>query len=86
MNQKDLNDKQQQWVNRPERYDFDIVYVKEKKNVLSIKPHLCSLVEIIADWRELISAEYAKDSWVARIMEGTIHDDKYTMINELIIY
>lgn len=38
------------------------VYVKGKKNVvadaLSKRRHLCSLVEIAADWRELISAEY----------------------------
>jgi hypothetical protein len=53
LGQKDLNEWQQKWVNKLQAYDFDIEYVKGKKNVvvdaLSTKPEICSLAEISTD-------------------------------------
>lgn len=31
-------------------------------------------------------AEYAKDSWASSVIEGTIQDSRYTVVNDLIIY
>lgn len=57
-------------------YDFDIEFVKGKKNVvadaLSRRPHVCALVEISGDWRDWIIAEYAGDTWASGIVVGTI--------------
>ena len=53
LEQKDLNERQQKWVSRIPSYDFDMEYVKGKKNVvadaLSRRPTTCSLMEISAD-------------------------------------
>ena len=50
MSQCDLNDRQQKWITKLQAYDFDIEFVKGKKNVmddaLSRRPHICALVEI----------------------------------------
>jgi len=90
LSQKDLNDRQQKWVNKLQAYGFDIVFVKGKKNVvvdaLSRRPHLCALGEIAEDWRDMISTEYAKDKWASRVVDGTICDNRYTIVNDLIIY
>jgi hypothetical protein len=47
LEQKDLNERQQKWVNKIQAYDFDIEYVKGKKNIvvdaLSRKPTACSI-------------------------------------------
>lgn len=62
INQKDLNDTQQKWVSKLQAYDFDIEYVKGKRNIeadaLSRRPHLCSISEIATDWNEQIQADY----------------------------
>ncbi|XP_059070586.1 uncharacterized protein LOC131860220 [Cryptomeria japonica] len=90
INQRDLNDGQQKWVSKLQSYNFDIVYVKGKKNIvadaLSRRLHLCFLGEIAADWKEWISVEYAKDKWASDIIDGTIGDDRYIVVNDLIIY
>lgn len=90
LNKKELNDRQQKWVSRLQEYNFEIVYVKGKINIivdaLSRRPHLFSLVEIDDDWRELNVANYAKDSWATGIIEGTTQDYRYTVSNELIMY
>ena len=44
------------------------------------------MAEISEDWRYLTLAEYARDQWVFGIIDGSIHDSKYTLVNELIIY
>ena len=44
------------------------------------------LTDISEDWRHLILAEYAKDTWAAGFIDGTIQDIRYTLVNELIIY
>ncbi|XP_059073375.1 uncharacterized protein LOC131874148 [Cryptomeria japonica] len=69
---------------------FNDIPIYSKKNIvvdaLSKRPHLCALGVLEDDWRELISAEYAKDKWATGIIDGTIRDDKYTIVNDLIIY
>lgn len=77
-------------MSRLHAYVIDIVYVEGKNNVvaniLSRRPHLCYLVEITADWRELISAKYAKEFSATIIIEASIQDGRYNVINELNIY
>ena len=69
-------------------YDFDIEFVKGKKNMvvdaLSRRPHICALVEIARDWRNKIIEEYARDTWASGIIAGTIHDDRYVVMDRLI--
>ena len=76
LGQKDLNDRQQKWVSKLQAYDFDIAYVKGKKNIvadaLSRRPHLRVVGIVMDDWREMILVEYAKDSWASSIIEGAI--------------
>jgi hypothetical protein len=46
-------------------YDFDIEYVKGKKNAvvdaLSRRPYMCLLTEISADWKSHLVVEYSKN-------------------------
>jgi hypothetical protein len=53
LEQKDLSERQQKWVTKVQSFDFDIKYVKGKKNIvvdaLSRRPAACSLMEISAD-------------------------------------
>ena len=76
MSQCDLNDRQQKWITKLQAYDFDIEFVKGKKNVvadaLSRRPHICALAEITRDWRNKITAEYARDTWAFGVIAGTI--------------
>ena len=87
MNQRDLNDRQQKWITKLQAYDFDIEVVKGKKNVeidaFSRRPHICALAEITGDWRDKITAEYARDTWASRLISGTIQDDRYEVIDGL---
>ena len=34
----------------------------------------------------MIIAEYARDSWASRIVDGTVLDTRYTLVDDLIIY
>jgi hypothetical protein len=34
LEQRDLNEKQHKWVSKVQEYDFDIEYVKGKKNIV----------------------------------------------------
>lgn len=58
LKQKELNERQHKWVKKIQTYDFNIEFVKGKKNVvadaLSRKPSvatICSMSEISADWK-----------------------------------
>jgi hypothetical protein len=50
LEQKDLSERQQKWVTKVHAFDFDIEYVKGKKNIvvdaLSRRHATCSLMEI----------------------------------------
>lgn len=39
-----------------------------------------------ANWKEVIQADYAKNSFTNRILEGTLNDDKYSVKDGLIFY
>lgn len=57
-------------------YDFDIEFVKGKKNVvvdaLSRRPHIYALAKITRDWRNKITTEYVRDTWASGVIAGTI--------------
>ena len=69
-------------------YDFDIEFVKGKKNVvadaLSRRRHICALAEITGDWGNEITVEYARDSWASGVIVDIIQDDHYMVMDRLI--
>ena len=90
LEQKDLNERQQKWVSRIQAYDFDIEYVKGKKNIvadaLSRRPSACSLSEISADWKSILLVEYSKNTFACELMDGLIRDDRYRIVDDVIYY
>ena len=56
------------------------------EDAFSCRPHLSVMIQILEDWRHLIIAEYARDSWASGIVDGTIVDTRYTLVDDLIIY
>jgi hypothetical protein len=79
LEQKDLNEHQQKWVMKVQEFDFDIEYVKGKKNIvadaLSRRPVACSLMEISTDWKSHLLVEYSKNKFTCEVMDGQIQDD-----------
>jgi hypothetical protein len=79
LEQKDLSERQQKWVTKVQAFDFDIEYVKVKKNIvadaLSRRPVACSLMEISVDWKSHLLVEYSKNKFTCEVMDGQIHDD-----------
>ena len=53
-------------------------------DALSRRPHICALAKITRDWRNRITAEYARDTWASEVIAGTIHDDCYLVMDGLI--
>ena len=47
-------------------------------DALSCRTHLSAMIQISEDWRHLIIAEYARDSWAYGIVDGTVVDTRYT--------
>lgn len=93
LEQKELNERQQKWVNKIQAYDFDIEFVKGKKNVvadaLSRRPSiaaLCSMSEISADWKSQLLVEYSKNEFVCEVVDGQVQDDRYVVIDVVIYY
>jgi hypothetical protein len=88
--QKDLNERQQKWVIKIHAYDFNIEYVKGKKNVvfnsLSKRPTMCSLMDISIDWKCHLLVEYFKNQFVHELMDGIIHDEMYRVVENIIFY
>jgi hypothetical protein len=68
LEQKDLSEHQQKWVTKVQAFDFDIKYVKGKKNIvvdaLSRRPAACPLMEISAYWKSHLLVEYSKNKFV----------------------
>ncbi|XP_057870687.2 uncharacterized protein LOC131077252 [Cryptomeria japonica] len=63
-------------------------YLLGRKNnivadALSRRPHLSSICELTADLRDLLLADYAKNQFATSIVEGTIHGEKYSLVDEL---
>jgi hypothetical protein len=62
--QKDLNERQYKWVSKIQDFEFDIEYVKGKRNIianaLSRRLARCSMMDICTDWKEHLLVEYSK--------------------------
>jgi len=90
MGKKELNARKHNSVSKLQAYEFDIKYVKGNKNVvvdaLSIRPEMCSLTKISADWKSDIVVEYSKNKFDCEVMEHNIHDDRYKVVYEIIYY
>ena len=90
LEQKELNERQQKWVNKVQAYDFEIEYVKVKNNVvadaLSRRPASLSLMSIFKDWRSLLLVEYSKNKFACELLDGQIQDDRYRIIDDIIYY
>jgi hypothetical protein len=87
---KDLNEHQHKWVMKVHEIDFDIEYVKGKKNIvadaLSRRHVTCSLMEILADWKSHLLVEYSKKNFTCDVMDGKIQNDGYRVIDDVIFY
>ena len=70
-------------------YDFDIEYVKGKKNVvadaLSRRLTTCSLMEISAEWKSHLLVEYSKNKLAWEVLDGLVQDDRYKVVDDVII-
>ena len=76
---KDLSECQQKWVMKVQAFDFDIDYVKGKKNIvvdaLLRRPMSCSLMEISIDWKSHLLVEYSKNKFPREVLDGQVHDN-----------
>jgi hypothetical protein len=74
LDQKDLSERQDKWVSKVQAFDFDIEYVKGKKNVvansLSRRPASCLLMDISMDWKAQLLVEYSKNKFSCEVMYG----------------
>jgi hypothetical protein len=90
LEQKDLGERQQKWVTKVQEFDFDIEYVKGKRNIvadaLSRRPTTYSLMEISADWESHLLVEYSKNKFACEVMDWQIQDDRYRVIDDVIFY
>ena len=81
LDQKDLNERQQKWVSKIQAFDFDIEYVKGKRNVvadaLSRRPTGCSMMDICTDWKTHFLVEYSKNKFSCEVLNGKVVDDRY---------
>jgi hypothetical protein len=85
-----LNERQQKWVSKLQAYDFDIEYVKGKKNVvsdaLSRRPEMCSFIEISADWKSHLVVEYSKNKFACEVRDHDTQQDRYKVVDDIIYY
>ena len=76
LEQKELNERQQEWVSKVQAYDFEIEYVKGKNNVvvdaLSRRPATLLLLEISADWKAHLLVEYSKNRFACEVLDGQV--------------
>jgi hypothetical protein len=90
LEQKDLSERQQKWVTKVQNFDFDIEYVKGKKNVtidaLSRRPASCSLMDISTDWKAHLLVEYSKNKSTCEVLDGKVVDERYSVLDEVIFY
>ena len=90
LEQKDLNERQQKWVRRIQAYEFDIEFVKGKKNIvadtLSRRPSIYAMKDISVDWKAHLLVEYSKNQFACQLMDGQIHDDNFIIMDDIIYY
>jgi hypothetical protein len=90
LEQKDLSERQQKGVTKVQAFNFDIEYVKRKKNtvvdVQSRRPIACSLMEISTNWKSHVLVEYSKNKFACEVLDGQIQDDKYRVLHDVIFY
>jgi hypothetical protein len=90
LDQKDLSERQQKWVSKIQAFDFDIEYVKGKRNViadsLSRRPTSCSMMDICTDWKAHLLVEYSKNRFTCEVMDGQVVDDRYWVLDDVIFY
>jgi hypothetical protein len=90
LDQKDLSERQQKWVSKIQSFDFDIEYVKGKRNVivdaLSRRSTGCSMMDICTDWKAHLLVEYSKHKCACEVMDGQVVDDRYWVLNDVIFY
>ena len=74
LEQKDLSEHQHKWVMKVHAFEFDIEYVKGKKNIvvdaLLRRLATCSLMEISTDWKSHLLVEYSKNKFTCEVMDG----------------
>lgn len=89
LNQTDLSEKQQRWVSNLQSFDFEIQYVKQKKNIaidaLSRNPSFYSLSSIVAKWNKDVMDEYAQDDFASRVLSGALKNKRYVVREGLIL-
>jgi hypothetical protein len=90
LEQKDLSERQQKWVSKIQAFDFDIEYVKGKRNVvadaLSRRPEGCLMMDIYTDWKAHLLVEYSKNKFACEVMDGKVIDDRYRVLDDVIFY
>jgi hypothetical protein len=83
--QRDLNARQRRWSEFMSEYDFGILYIKGKENVvadaLSRRPRIFSLVPLKVNLREHVLTQLQGDSWYLKVtsnlQSGRQLDPKY---------
>jgi hypothetical protein len=77
-------------VSKVQAYDFEIEYVKGKNNIvvdtLSNIPISFSMTKISAEWKYILFMEYSRNTITYELMEGSIHDDRYRVVDDIISY
>jgi hypothetical protein len=86
----DLNEFKLKWVMKVQAFNFDIEYVKGKKNIvvnaLSRRIVTCSLMEVLVDLKSHLLVEYSKNKFACEVLDGKVYDDRYRFINNVIFY
>jgi hypothetical protein len=69
--QRDLNARKRRWSEFMSEYDFGILYIKEKENVvadaLSRRPRVFSLIPLKVNLREHVLTQLQGDSWYLEV-------------------
>ena len=78
-------ERQPKWVRKIQAYDFDIEYVKGKRNIvadaLSRRPTSLSLRGMDADWKAQLLVEYSKDEFACEILDGVVSDERFKVMD-----